>query len=50
MALDCLDSTMEGIEMFSSVDAMMRITKDDLIDVLDALYDPARMAVSVVTK
>ena len=50
MALDCLDSTMEGIEMFSSVDAMMRITKDDLIDALDSLYQPERMAVSVVTK
>lgn len=49
MALDCLDSTMDGTELFSSVDIMMQITKDDLIDALDALYRPECMAVSVVT-
>ena len=50
MALDSLDSTMDGTELFSSVDAMMQITKEDLIDVLDMLYRPECMAVSVVTK
>jgi len=50
MALDCLDCTMDGGELFSSVDVMMQITKDDLIDVLDMLYQPEHMAVSVVTK
>ena len=50
MALDCLDCTMDGVELFSSVDAMMQITKDDLIDVLDTLYRPECMAISVVTK
>ena len=50
MALDCLDSTMDGTELFSSVDIMMQMTKDDLIDALDSLYQPERMAVSVVTK
>jgi hypothetical protein len=50
MAVDCLDSTMDGVELFSSVDAMMQITKDDLIDALDTLYRPECMAVSVVTK
>jgi predicted Zn-dependent peptidase len=49
MALDCLDSTMDGTELFSSVDIMMQITKDDLIDALDALYRPECTAVSVVT-
>ena len=41
---------MDGTELFSSVDVMMQMTKDDLIDVLDSLYQPERMAVSVVTK
>ncbi|MBR5871562.1 MAG: insulinase family protein [Clostridia bacterium] len=50
MALDSLDCTMDGSELFSSVDVMMQITKDDLIDALDSLYQPERMAVSVVTK
>ncbi len=50
MALDCLDCTMDGVEQFASVDVMMQMTKDDLVDVLDALYRPECMAVSVVTK
>ena len=50
MALDCLDCTMDGAELFASVDTMLQITKDDLIDALDTLYRPERMAVSVVTK
>lgn len=50
MALDCLDCTMDGAEQFASVDAMMQITMDDLNAVLDSLYQPERMAVSIVTK
>ncbi len=50
MALDCLDCTMDGVEQFASVDAMMQITRDDLLSVLDSLYQPDRMTVSVVTE
>jgi len=49
MALDCLDCTMEGGELFASVDAMMQITREDLFDALDSLYRPDRFAVSIVT-
>lgn len=50
MALDCLDCTMDGNELFASVDVMMQITMDNLTFALDTLYKPECMAVSVVTK
>lgn len=48
MAAECLDSAIDGGELFASVDIMMAVTKEDLFRVLDALYDPAAFAVSVV--
>lgn len=48
MASECLNSAIDGGELFRSIDIMMAVTKEDLFAVLDRLYDLNRMTVSVV--
>ncbi len=49
MAAECLDCEMEGTDMFTPVDVMMQITKEDLFYVLDTLYLPKQLCRCVVT-
>ncbi|MBQ8578823.1 MAG: insulinase family protein [Clostridia bacterium] len=48
MMSECLDAAIDGGEMFSALDIMMAVTKDDLFRVLDRLYTPERYAVSIL--
>ncbi len=48
MATQCLDDTIDGGELFASIDIMMSVTKDDLFRVMDTVYDPGHITVHVL--
>ncbi|MCQ2431552.1 MAG: insulinase family protein [Clostridia bacterium] len=48
IAGSCLSLVMDGGEMFADTDIMAELKIDDMFDALDSVYDPDRMAVSVV--